>query len=102
MSNELEGLDGFGGILSPIEAATLNHLERMRERGILTDDHRLVAEALRTLAHSMGRSALKGQSAGLALASKEMREWYLTLPTAPAEDDEFTKLVNRLAGAKGD
>jgi hypothetical protein len=98
MTATLPGL-GFGDFQTPIEIATEMHLDRLKNRGILTEDHTLIEAALMTLAHSMGRSAARGQSAGLALASKEMREWFLTLPTAPADDDEFTKLVRRMSGA---
>ena len=95
-------LPGMGYLDQPptsIEAAAREQIERLTELGILTEDHRILIEAIYALTHSMGISALKGQSVGLAQASKELREWYLLIPTPPEGDDPFTALVRRMTDA---
>lgn len=83
---------------SAIENAARNQLDRLESLGIIGPNDEILVAAILALAHSMGISALKGQSVGLAQASKELREWYLLIPPIPGEDDPFLDLMRRMAG----
>jgi len=97
MNEPLPGMS-YGDLpATAIEDAARRQLERLTELGVLTADHDILREAILALAHSMGISARKGQSVGLAQASKELRDWYLLIPALPTDDDDpFTQLMRRM------
>ena len=85
-----------GGAPGSIEAATRGQLDRLEADGILTAAHDILRAAILGLAHSMDRSAAKGQSVGLAQASKELREWYMLIPQAPGPEDPFETFMKSM------
>lgn len=97
----MEPLPGMGDHDQPataIETAARAQLERLEGLGIIGADHDILKQSILALAHSMGISARKGQSVGLAQASKELREWYLLIPAVPDAADPFLELMSRMSG----
>lgn len=96
MVDPLPGMGYHDQPATPLEAAAREQLDRLTAAGVLTPDHDILREAIIALTHSMGLSALKGQSVGLSQASKELREWYLLIPELPEGDDPFSELMHKL------
>jgi hypothetical protein len=96
MRQTLPGMDYDGQNITELETVTRQFLDNLRAANILTDAHMVTEAAIMTCARSMSRSAVRGQSVALAAASKELREWVALLPTAPADADAFTQLMEEL------
>lgn len=100
MSSEpLPGLELGSPPATAVESAARTYLDRLEAAGTIGPDHAVIREAILTLAASLGRSSARGQSAAAALASKELREWYLLIPAPIAADDPFLKILRDAAEA---
>lgn len=92
----LPGMSDVAPALTGMERAARVMLGRLDAQNLLDDGHALTVQLILDLSAVIGRAALKGQAAGMALASRELREAIALLPTAG--NDAWEQMMRDMRG----
>lgn len=87
---------------SGLELAAITTLRRLDELGMLDDADALTAQLILELARAVGAGVRNGRASAVAMAAKELREAFASLPAVPRQSDGFDALVAALAAADSD
>lgn len=95
---ELPGLEHVQPGQTPMEKAAARQLDQLREAGMLGEHTAILEQLIMDLARVIGMAAVKGRSAGMALAARELREAIDQLPKAQV-DSEWEAIAKQIAEA---
>lgn len=91
---ELPGFEDLRPDATAMEKAAHKLLKKLRDDGLLNDEHVLIEATIIDLSRAVGMSAQSGKAAGMAMAAKELREFMALLPKL--EDDEWSQELRRI------
>lgn len=94
LSPFLPGMEALSPAPTAMETAARVMLAHLNEQGLLGPQHALQVQLVMDLARAIGISAQKGRAAGMALASRELREAFALLPQST--DDAFSAFMKDL------
>jgi hypothetical protein len=95
---ELTGLERLQPGATPMEKAAASQLDHLRGAGLLGPHTAMLEQLILDLARVIGLAAVKGRSAGMAMAARELREAIEQLPKGQV-DSEWERIAREIAEA---